>query len=35
MKRWMWSFVWPIILVIMSVVPAWADEPRLDIVESI
>jgi hypothetical protein len=33
MKRWMWSFVWPIILVIMSVVPAWADEPRLDIVE--
>jgi hypothetical protein len=35
MKRWMWSFVWPIILVIMSVVPAWADEPRLDIVEPI
>ena len=33
MKRWMWSFVWPIILVIVSVVPAWADEPRLDIVE--
>jgi hypothetical protein len=33
MKRWMWSFVWPIILVIMSVVLAWADEPRLDIVE--
>jgi len=33
MKRWMWSFVWPIILVVMSAVPAWADEPRLDIVE--
>ena len=33
MKRWICSFVWLIILVAMSAVPAWADEPRLDIVE--
>jgi hypothetical protein len=33
MKHWMWSFIWLITLVAMSAVPAWADEPGLDIVE--
>jgi hypothetical protein len=33
MKSWVWSFVWLPILVVMSAVPAWADDSGLDIVE--
>jgi len=35
MKRWMWNCVCVIILLVISAVPAWADDPGLDTTEAL